>query len=69
MENITLARMWLTATCVCVAMFAGCIANERYQERAFKEASIAKGMNATQTSCAWSRSTTGECVVLAAQGK
>lgn len=68
-DDIRMAKMFLIAVCTAIAMFSGCTANERYQERIFKEAALAKGMDATQISCSWSSSSREICVVLAAQSK
>lgn len=67
-DDIRMAKMFLIAACTAIAMFGGCTVNERYQERIFKEAALAKGMNATQINCSWS---TGKevCLVLATQSK
>lgn len=67
-DDIRMAKLWLIAICTAIAMFSGCTVNERYQERMFKEAALAKGMNATQISCSWSRNA-DTCIVLSAQSK
>ena len=68
-SDLNMTRLWLIAACVVMAMFTSCTANSFYQERTFKETAIAKGMNATQTACAWSGGESARCVVRAVQAK
>lgn len=65
-EDYKIVRLWMAAACFCVLAFTSCTSSMFYQERALKEAAIAKGMSATEVSCIW-QSTNTNCAILASQ--
>lgn len=70
MTNDSFAKLAVILGFVVLLSIPGCIANNMYQERVFKEVALAKGMNGIEIACAWQNGAQNPaCAVLASRGK